>query len=97
MNKKKVIMIIVAIILIIVFIIINVRKNKKILTEKNAFNSDDLDIEYSFDETNEIYVIYDKNTNEVLQTTKDIDLLEMYESDPEFNPSFQGVEDGEIN
>ena len=43
--------------------------------------------------------IYDKNTNQVLKTTKDESMVKMYLDNPDFDPSFPGIEleDREMN
>lgn len=68
-------------------------KNRKNNNNENITSNNEIkNTAYSFDETNSVYVIYDKDTNQVLRTTRDESMVKMYLDNPDFDPSFPGSE-----
>ena len=94
MNKKKTVILILWIIIVIFLILIS--KNLKHKNNSKNINSNNIEekvtTDYSYDETNSIYTIYDKNTNKILQTTEDEAAIKMYLENPDFNPDLPEIE-----
>ena len=94
MGNKKIVFVTIIIITFIIIIVINFNRKSNDTQNKsdNSIQTGNKDFGYFFDETNSVYTIYDKNTNEVVQTTMDETMLKMYLDNPDFDPTFPGIQ-----
>jgi hypothetical protein len=86
MNNKKVKIILLVLIILIVFIIVikNKSSNKSNIQNTIIFNNKIENLNYSYDEENKTYTIYDENGNQ-RGITNDESKLKLFIDNPDYN------------